>query len=288
MTPRKLKLTMNLQRKTLVAENRRKKIAALRSKARRLVKKNAELTDIIENLKTKRFINQEAADLLSVVNNDSEFIKPNKSKFSPETRKFALNLHFISPRAYNYVRQHFKTCLPHTRTLARWYATVDGEPGFSSEALQALENFAKNNNSKKLLCSLCFDEMAIRKCVEWDGKNFVGFANYGHTTDQSDSLPVAKEALVFMLTCLNGSWKLPIGYFLVNGVTAEQKSSLFKTCIDLVSERGVDIVSLTFDGCPANFSMARVLGCQLDGDVINPIFTHKGKKLKFSPIPPIC
>lgn len=100
MTPRKLKLTMNLQRKTLVAENRKKKIAALRSKARRLVKKNAELTDIIENLKTKRFINQEAADLLSVVNNDSEFIKPNKSKFSPETRKFALNLHFISPRAY--------------------------------------------------------------------------------------------------------------------------------------------------------------------------------------------
>ncbi|KAL0811815.1 hypothetical protein ABMA28_009243 [Loxostege sticticalis] len=49
MTPRKLKLTMNLQRKALVAENRRKKIA-LRSKARRLVKKNAELTDIIENL----------------------------------------------------------------------------------------------------------------------------------------------------------------------------------------------------------------------------------------------
>ncbi|XP_028170334.1 uncharacterized protein LOC114359983 [Ostrinia furnacalis] len=39
MTPRKLKLTVNLQRRTLIAENRKKKITALRSKTRRLVKK---------------------------------------------------------------------------------------------------------------------------------------------------------------------------------------------------------------------------------------------------------
>lgn len=122
MSPRKFKLTLQLNRQKLLAESRRKKIEALRSKSRRLQKKNTELTAIIEDLKTKRFINQESADLLATLNqNNSDFLRAHKSKFSPEVRKFALNLHFISPRAYSFVRKHFNTYLPHTRTLARWY-----------------------------------------------------------------------------------------------------------------------------------------------------------------------
>lgn len=41
-----------------------------------------------------------------------------------------------------------------------------------------------------------------------------------------DVLPVAKEVLVFMVmdTCINGSWKPPLGYFLIDGVTTEQKA----------------------------------------------------------------
>ncbi|XP_061723266.1 THAP domain-containing protein 1-like [Cydia pomonella] len=53
MTPRKLKLTLQLNRKTLLAESRRKKIEALRSKSRRLQKKNAELAAILEDLQKK-------------------------------------------------------------------------------------------------------------------------------------------------------------------------------------------------------------------------------------------
>lgn len=73
-------------------------------------------------------------------------------------------------------------------------------------------------------------------------------------------LPVAKEALVFMLTCINGPWKIPVGYFLINGITAEQKASLVRQALNLIEESGVNVISLTFDGCPANFSMARLLG----------------------------
>lgn len=178
--------------------------------------------------------------------------------------------------------------MPHTRTLARWYQTIDGEPGFSTESLEALKLMFKNKKdpSKKVLCSLCFDEMALRRCIEWDGKKYSGFVNCGQKTDESDNLPVAKETLVFMLTCLNGSWKFPIGYFLVDGVTAEQKAELVKLCIDLVSECGIDIVSVTFDGCPANFSMAKILGCQIDdGEQINPVFYHKGRKVAIFPDP---
>lgn len=56
-------------------------------------------------------------------------------------------------------------------------------------------------------------------------------------------------------------------------------------CIDLVSECGIGIIALTFDGCAANLSMARVLGCELDSDLIDPVFTHKGKKVAIFPDP---
>lgn len=283
-SPRKRKLIMQLGRQTLLARKCRQKLMAMRSKNRRLEKKNAELSVILENLKNKRFINQEAADLLQNINtNSSDYLKSNKSKFSPEVRKFALNLHFISPRAYNFVRNSFKTCLPHTRTLARWYQTIEGEPGFSTESFAALKMIAANS-SRQLICGLCFDEMAIRKAIEWNGKNYVGYVNCGNQLE-TDELPVAKDVLVFMLTCLNGSWKLPVGYFFIDGINSEQKASLVKMCIDLITETGLNVASITFDGCPANFSMAKLLGCQLDGDVINPVFTHNGKNFVVFPDP---
>ncbi|XP_037295086.1 uncharacterized protein LOC115456290 isoform X1 [Manduca sexta] len=88
-----------------------------------------------------------------------------------------------------------------------------------------------------------------------------------------------------MLTCINGSWKLPVGYFLVEGVTAEQKASLVKSCLDVVTECGVDIFSVTFDGCAANFSMAKILGCNIETNFINPVFFHKDKELVIFPDP---
>ncbi|CAH2108786.1 unnamed protein product [Euphydryas editha] len=286
MTPRKKKLIKKLNRQTILAESRKKKLAIVRSKCRRIEKKNAELSAIIEKLQSKNLINQETADFLSLIDHQkTDFLQSNKSKFSPEVRKFALNLHFISPRAYNFVRQSFNTCLPHARTLARWYETVDGEPGFCSESLAALKLLVKNAKSeRKWICGLCFDEMAIRKSVQWNGRNYIGYVNYGSQLE-SDAIPIAKEALVFMLTSINGSWKLPVGYFLINGVTAEQKAALVKICIDLVSGCGLDIVAVTFDGCPANFSMAKLLGCDIESDIINPVFTHNGKKVAIFPDP---
>lgn len=120
--------------------------------------------------------------------------------------------------------------------------------------------------------------MAIRKAVEWNGKNYVGFVNCGKQLE-GDVMPVAKVVLVLMVTALNGSWNLPVGYFLTNGVSAEQKTSLLKMCIDLLINSGVQVGSVTFDGCPANFSMAKILRCNLKGNTIDPVLSYKGKKI---------
>ena len=61
------------------------------------------------------------------------------------------------------------------------------------------------------------DEMAIEKHVEWDGKQFRGYADFG-TGVQDDTLPPATEARVFMVVEVHGNWKLPIACFLIEGL----------------------------------------------------------------------
>lgn len=54
---------------------------------------------------------------------------------------------------------------------------------------------------------------------------FTGYVDIG-TDINSVELPEAKEALVFVLVCFNASWKMPVGYFLLDGLQAIEKANL--------------------------------------------------------------
>lgn len=44
-----------------------------------------------------------------------------KHKYSDEVRDFSVKLHFISPKAYDYVRKYWHNLLPHPATVREWY-----------------------------------------------------------------------------------------------------------------------------------------------------------------------
>lgn len=136
----------------VVQKNRQ--IKNLRQKTCYLMKKMATLKSILKELEKKSLINSENVDLLNkigVTNKElvqRQIIKSNKKgcivrkKYSAELRTFALTLNFYSTKAYNYVRKTFQTCLPSTKTISKWYQTVNGKPGFTKEAFIALKHKA--------------------------------------------------------------------------------------------------------------------------------------------------
>lgn len=65
--------------------------------------------------------------------------------------------------------------------------------------------------------------MAIRKGLVWDGteNKFKGYIDTG-TDVSDDSLPLATQALVMLLTAINFNWILPIGYFFIASMIGEQ------------------------------------------------------------------
>lgn len=198
---------------------------------------------------------------------------PGTQKYNATLRAFALTLSFYSPRAYNFVRNTFVKSLPHLGTISRWYRSVNGSPGFTKEALTAL-SIKQKKVTYPLVCNLVMDEMSIRRQVEWTGTKFTGYVDVG-TNIEGDALPEAREVLVFMLVCLNDSWKVPVGYFLLDGLSATEKAQLVTKCLEFVQESGIEVTSLTFDGAPVNLTMAEKLGADFSNPhIIKSSFKH--------------
>lgn len=109
------------------------------------------------------------------------------------------------------------------------------------------------------------DEMKTHQLTEYvsSTQRYYGYVDHGFDfmPDNSDK---ATDVLLFLLVGINTTWKLPIGYFLVKGVTAQQKAQLVTQVFHLVHETGVEIKALTCDGTKANLAIAEKPGCCLD------------------------
>ncbi|XP_032831685.2 DNA transposase THAP9 [Petromyzon marinus] len=235
-------------------------------KRRLIVRQNAKLEGIFADLRKKRLVGEESLQVLqsSLSRPNSQLLKRPRAK-SAELRTFALTLHLYSPKAYAYVRNTFSTCLPHPQIVSRWGQAAAGGAGFTREALDALERMSAEARAagRTPLCALVADEMPLRPHVEWDRRRYHGRVDLGTGLD-ADSLPAARAALTFMLVAINASWKLPVGYFLIDGLSGSERANLVRRCLSAVHDAGAQVVSLTFDGAAANLSMARALGCCLE------------------------
>ena len=111
--------------------------------------------------------------------------------------------------------------------------------------------------------------MSRRKYVEYVGNKHCGFVDVGN--DQCyDSAPVAKDAFVLMVVSLNNAWKIPIGYFLVDGLSGEERANLVTEGLHRLHNVGVQVVSLTCDGPSCHFTMMKALGADMTFNTLSP------------------
>lgn len=198
-------------------------------------------------------------------------IEPGQS-YSESIREFCLSIHYHGPAAYRALRKRFKkNHLPHPHTIASWYryCSVRSEPGIHASTLERLKAVAlevKKNSGQPLICSLIADEMDIRKQILWSNqlKKYVGYISYGIKPEEQNRLPVANQALVFMLSGINQNFVFPVCYHLIRSLKTADKITLLNEVISRITECGVVIKNLTFDGLRTNFSMSNELGANLD------------------------
>jgi len=121
---------------------------------------------------------------------------------------------------------------------------------------------AKKN--KEVIVELVQDEMAIKKIIEFRDGKFIGCADLGMGDCLDDSTPAASEALVVMAVAVNSGWKIPLGYFLINSLTGEERSRIVDMCANKLRSIGIHVLGLTCDAPAANLSMMTHLGARID------------------------
>lgn len=180
-------------------------------------------------------------------------------------RTFCLTVNFYSPRCYNYLRSKFNNNLPSTTTIRNWYASINSSPGLTTESFDNLKHKADKAHQKtglKMLCNLMMDEMKIRRHAQWNAAamKFDGFVDVGRQLPDQDSLPLAKDALVYMVSGVNEDFRIPIAYFLTNGLSAEERAAITNEVLFRLHEIGIEVLAIIFDGLPANLAMMKGFG----------------------------
>lgn len=201
-------------------------------------------------------------------------------KYSEAIRKFSLTTFGHSPRCYKYIREKFKNTLPHPRTLIKWYSNSDSkaEPGILDEAMKTLQSSADElaKEGKPLLASLSFDEMSTKRHVQYDHgeKRWLGYIHYGKTLDNG-KIPVANNVLVYMVTVLNHKISIPVAYYPITSLDANEKKILLVELLTVLHQFGVRVINVTFDGLKSNKLMCKLLGASIDDpNNLNPFFHH--------------
>lgn len=163
-----------------------------------------------------------------------------------------------------------------------WLVGIDGQPGFSAQALKALkERAAQSDGYHYQSCSLMIDGMKLKAMMQFDQQSseYTGFVNLGHDFN-IDSEDLATEALVFLAVGTTGTWKQIVAYFLIKGISATVQKELVLHAIESLSEIGIPVKALVMDGLKTNLSMARKLGCSTDPeDIRSYFFTPSGDKV---------
>ncbi|KAG8175243.1 hypothetical protein JTE90_020739 [Oedothorax gibbosus] len=173
----------------------------LKQTRRKLTARTAEienLKDILLELKDREMLKCEEKMFLNSMlpeattelfrNAAKNAKRTNGRSFSTEVKSFVMSLYFMSPKAYDFVRE--KLFLPHKSTLHAWFKAIDGDPGFTEEVFSFLKKMSEDNKTR-LTCSLAMDEMAIRKEIIFQGGTQTGFFDYG--TDFSVELEAPAE-----------------------------------------------------------------------------------------------
>ena len=265
--------------KKLYQEKLKKMNLIIKNLWRKNIRKQKTIGALVAKLKQYRILSEESGNSflenfghMSLFKNEVKNInRSSGSSYSNEIKEFAISLHFYSPRAYRFVRKALH--LPHPSTLRSLSVNVECEPGFLQKPLGFVEQ--KVNEGQKD-CVLSVDELAIKKTLEWDKRNFkfAGHVDYGNLKGEPLDL-VASNALVLLASGLQRPWFVPIGYFLTNSVNADILQHIIFEAINLLTEKGAEVHAVIFDGAPKNISMAKKLGCNIEK--LDGTFDHPSK-----------
>lgn len=151
--------------------------------------------------------------------------RPKGRRYSIKQKIMALVIYKKSPACYRLLRRMF--ALPCQSSLNKLLNNVPLRPAINKHIFTSLKEMSQNQTDEHTLCILSFDEMCIRKHLQYNSKSdeIQGYQDHGN---HGRSKEVANKALVFMLSGIRAKWKQPIAFYLSCTLNAERLTVILK------------------------------------------------------------
>ena len=205
--------------------------------------------------------------------------KKHGRRYSPEMKSLAISLYHASGKAYRLLAKLF--ILPSKSSLKNYISRLPTEAGISQETLNTIKQKVTHMSDMDKICTLCMDEMSLKTHLLYSvpKDKIIGLEDYGNGFRTNK---VATSALALMARSINGKWKQPIGYVLVNGgCPTEILEDIMKEALDKLDQIGLNVLIVMSDMGSNFHSFANRMGVTPD----KPWFTHGNKTyfLMFDP-----
>ena len=187
-----------------------------------------------------------------------------------------------APGAYEFMRKSGMFHLPTKDTLRAYTGRSTLESGVSPLVIKRLQiEFAKLKDIETH-GSLILDEMTVAPSETYIAnlQKFCGPVDMAGVIDAEDPNRLANRMLGFIFQGLSTNYKIPVAYFLVNQLTAEELKALTVHVIEEVEKTGFKVDRLVTDNLSVNVSLFALLNDNVHHPVVcHPVQPHKKTEL---------
>jgi hypothetical protein len=284
-TPRKVNLRKQLHiarvalcRSRQTAGTLRERVSALRKLCKQKSVLHTRVNNVVKS--AAKFLTGDSLKLFEMQLRQS--LKKSKGRrYSDDDKLLALSLYNHGAKAYRFIAGI--STLPSKTTLSVWLQSMQMQPGFPSEVLQAIACKVKTMSPRDRVCALLVDEMALKSSLSYDQVNdvVVGYEDCGSGFVRKKM--VVTSALVFMIRGLAANWKQAVG-FVLTGSTCKTDllRNLICQCLDHLQSVGLNVKVVISDQGSNFQSVTKTLGVTVN----TPFFEHKGKTYLYMFDPP--
>ncbi|CAH0730441.1 unnamed protein product, partial [Brenthis ino] len=167
-------------------------------------------------------------------------------RWTEEDKITALRLYKRSPTCYRLLRRMFT--LPAPTNLKVLLGKCKLNVGINKQMFEIVGKFCSTQEAVNNEYVLMFDEIALKKHLQYNNKNAIFLEGYQDHGGQSRTAQVVSNALVFMIAGIRKKIKQPMAYYLSgSSVTADRLAVLIKEVLEQCHEHGINIAASVCD-----------------------------------------
>ena len=210
-------------------------------------------------------------------------------RWSQTTIKHSIHFQAKSPGTYESIRKSELLLLPCRRTIQGYVGGREGETGFTSLVKERLALEIKRLSPQQKFISVMVDEVAIRPDLSYlkNSDQFIGQVDMGKMVPLSPRKRkmLANKMLTFAINGLSTSFCIPVAYYLVRELTAEDLRALVNQVLIELDVFGFHVVRIVTDNLAVNTKMFKLLnnGRELSYKIKHPIENRPDVFLSFDP-----